>query len=214
MEVISLDRDEYLNSIKKITHYESLKFAKQALDWWDNYYSWSKFPCLVLTKNNQHISYLFFTISKNSEYLTIHNILTPKEFRGNGYAFNLLDELFCEFTNKTVERFKMFCVSSSISFYNRVGLNYWGVNTLGQYYSDFEMPSHSILEIPKIIKNTKIDDLKESKVKYIYDKVKSNGKEFEELEVLKHLEVMELMDKKYLFDELFIKIKRMKYGEI
>ena len=63
MNVIELNRDEYLVSVKKIADFKSLSFSKSALEWWDNYYSWEKFPplCLVNTKN-KHVCYLFYSI--------------------------------------------------------------------------------------------------------------------------------------------------------
>lgn len=79
MQVITLTREEYLKSVKKLEDFESLKFAKNSLDWWDTYYSWEKFPPLCLIDNfNEHRCYLFYNISKDKEYLSIHNILTLK----------------------------------------------------------------------------------------------------------------------------------------
>ncbi len=35
MEVVTLSRDEYLESVQKLSHFENLKFLKNALDLWD-----------------------------------------------------------------------------------------------------------------------------------------------------------------------------------
>jgi hypothetical protein len=205
MEVIPLSREEYLSSIKKINNYESLKFAKQSLDWWDNYYSWIKFPPLSLRENGEDLAYLFYSIAKDDSYLTIHNLLTPKKFRGSGYAFIILEELFKELSNGSIERFKMFCVSSSLKFYNKIGLNYWGVNSIGQYYCDFEMPTEDIFQIKKIVSKTIIDDISKENLNYIYNKVKTNGEDFEELDILKHQESILFMKNRYLFEKLLFR---------
>ena len=75
MNVIELNREEYLESVKKIEDFKTLNFSKSALEWWDNYYSWEKFPPLCLSDKKKHFCYLFYNISKDNEYLTIHNIL-------------------------------------------------------------------------------------------------------------------------------------------
>ena len=53
MKVIELNRDEYLISVKKIADFKSLSFSKSALEWWDNYYSWEKFPPLCLVNDKK-----------------------------------------------------------------------------------------------------------------------------------------------------------------
>ena len=57
MNVIELNRDEYLISVKKRADFKSLSFSKNALEWWDNYYSWEKFPplCLINDKKNMYV---------------------------------------------------------------------------------------------------------------------------------------------------------------
>lgn len=210
MEIVLLNREEYLNSIREINHYESLKFAKKAMDWWDNYYSWSRFPALSLVESGKNLCYLFFHISKDREYLTVHNILTPLKYRKNGYAFMMLKELFSQFSYEHIERFKMFCVSSSLNFYNRVGLNYWGVNSLGHYYSDFEMPNSNIDEIPDIVKSSNLDDLSNRKLKYIYNKVKLNGRDFDDKEMDIHERCLNKIKEKYLFEALLHQMEKVK----
>lgn len=202
LTIVELSRAEYLNSSQQIEDLNSLKFAKQAMDWWDDYHSWTKFPPLCMRENDEDVCYLFYEVSKNKEYLTIHNIFTPKAYRNEGYAFVLLEYLFATLVHRDIKRFKLFCVSSSIDFYNKIGMNYWGVNHLGQYYCDFKMPHLSILEIPKIVKDADINEFSDEDLLKIYEKLRLDGKEFDEKGKKIYDDCLKKMGKRYIFEKL------------
>ncbi|WP_455756300.1 hypothetical protein [Sulfurimonas sp.] len=197
MSFVELDRDEYLYSVKKIADFKSLKFSKQALDSWDNYYSWEKFPPLALQLDGINKAYLFYNISKDNRYLTINNLFTPKAFRNQGMAYKLLSQLFTLKSDEKIERFKMFCVSSSLSFYNYIGLEYWGVNTHNQYYCDYQMPKKSITEIFEIVKNSSVNEFTTKEFDYIYKELQLNGSEFDEKQTEIFKESLELLGSRY-----------------
>lgn len=184
-------------------HFESLKFAKQSLLWWDQYYSWTKSPCLCLEVNNHDVCYLFYTISKDNRYLTIHNILTPFIFRFHGYAKELLTILFHTilYDNK-IERIKMLCVSSSLEFYISLGVDFWGVTSAGQYYTEFPIPKYSIDEIPDLMHNEDLKSLTPDELKSIYQKLKANGTMFDPKEKKIFINSLELLKDRYRYDEL------------
>ncbi len=200
MDFIELDRDEYLCSVKKIGDFDTLKFSKQALDWWDDYYSWKNFPPIALSIDGINKAYLFYSVSKDSRYLTIHNLFTPKAFRHEGFAFKLLSELFRIQSKTDIERFKMFCVSSSLDFYNSLGLKYWGVNDLNQYYCDFKMPQKSISEITQIVKDSSIDELTDTEYEKIYTKLQNNGEEFDVKQTDIYNDVVKSLGNNYMFE--------------
>jgi len=205
MGFVELDRDEYLYSVKKIGDFDTLKFSKQSLDWWDDFYSWEKFPPMVLSLDGINKAYLFYSISKDKRYLTIHNLFTPKAFRHQGFAYELLKELFSSKSDNNIERFKMFCVSSSLEFYNSVGLSYWGVNNLNQYYCDFKMPIESILEIPQIVLDSSISEFTQIEYEKIYTNLKANGSEFNQKESDIYKESIEMLGDKYMYENFLHK---------
>ncbi|WP_304546425.1 hypothetical protein [Sulfurimonas microaerophilic] len=178
MNFTTLNRDEYLESVQKIGDFNTLKFSKQALDWWDNHFDWKKFPPIVLEENSTNKSYLFYTVSKQKRYLTIHYLFTPKSFRNKGYANNLFNELFSSQVDEDIERFRMFCVPSSLGFYNNYGLNYWGVNTSHQYYCDFKMPKHDTNEIKNIVHDSTIEEFTPKEMELILGHLEADGKDF------------------------------------
>lgn len=178
MNFTTLNRDEYLESVQKIEDFNTLKFSKQALDWWDNHVDWKKFPPIVLEENSINKSYLFYTVSKKKRYLTIQYLFTPQAFRNKGYANNLFNELFYSQGDENIERFRMFCLPSSLGFYNNYGLNYWGVNTSHQYYCDFKMPRNDTNEIRNIVKKTSIKEFSPKEMELILERLEANGKDF------------------------------------
>lgn len=200
MSFIELDRDEYLESVQKIGDFDTLKFSKHALDWWDDYYSWKKFPPIALSINGVDKAYIFYNVSKDNRYMTIHNLFTPKAFRHKGFAFQLLDELFKVKSGNNIERFKMFCVSSSLNFYNSIGLKYWGVNNLNQYYCDFKMPDENMSEIRQIVIDSSTDEFTDIEYEKIHENLKDNGSEFDFKQKAIYDEVVKKLGNKYLFN--------------
>ena len=210
MKTKLLNREEYLLSVTQMDHFESLKFAKQSLLWWDEYYSWTKSPCLCLEDNGFDVCYLFYTISKDNEYLTIHNLLTPNTHRSHGYAYQLLKHLFSHLSQNKIKRFKMNCVSSSLDFYNKLGLEYWGINDLSQYYCDFKMPLLDISEIPQIVKDSKLSEISDERIMKIFEKLKNNGTTLEEKMIDKFEDSKEKLIGKYHFDLLQQRVDEIK----
>lgn len=209
MELRELNRPEYFESLQSITHFESLLFSKKAMDWWDSYFSWKKFPCLCLSHQGQHLSYLFYHIGNDNEYLTLHNILTPKPYRGKGHAFALLEALFIELESEPIRRLRLSCVSSSLPFYSRLGLEYWGVNVAGHYYSDLPMPEN-IESIPKLTKENTIENHTDGILSHIYEKVKDNGIGFDEKQQTIHQQCLIDLKGRYHFDALKETVKEKK----
>ena len=201
MEIVKLSREEYLESVRKLDNFENLKFLKNALDLWDNYYSWEKFPPIALKVKNHYVTYLFYNISKDNKYLTINNILTPLKYRRNGYAYKLLDFLFSSLKTDKIKRCKLYSVNNSIKFYNKLGLQYWGVNKQLLYYSDFKMPDH-ISNIEQINCEGSTDEFNDVELQDIYEKLKDNAESFDEKQVLLHNDCLKLMKSRFKFDDL------------
>ena len=199
-----LNRQEYIDSAIKMNHFGSLKFAKNALDLWDDYYSWKNNPCLALYNDNDNraICYLFYHISRDNEYLTIHYLLTPYKHRDHGYAKAILKVLFNDILHdQNISRVKLSSVASSIKFYLKLGIDFWGVNSIGQYYTDFPMPN-TLNDIPNMMRDNHLKDLSAIKLNKIYDKLKSNGSLFENKELETFNKAIDLLQERYRFEEL------------
>ncbi|MBN2823770.1 MAG: hypothetical protein JXQ76_00480, partial [Campylobacterales bacterium] len=137
------------------------------------------------------------------EYLTIHNIFTPYPHRYHGYAKEMLKILFDTLESNTIERVKLYAVSSSIDFYMKLGLDFWGVNELGQYYSDFPMPQN-LEDIPFQMLHPHLEMLSTKRLDAIYHKLQNNGINFEGKELIVFNDTKDLMQERYRFDEFKI----------
>lgn len=200
----TLTREQYLDSTSTITHKASKEFAKQALEYWDDYYSWADNPCLCLEENGEDVCYLFYHLSQDKRYLVINNILTPFEHRYNGYAKKILTLLFNKLSKGSpIQRVKMFCVSSSLKFYMKLGVDFWGVNRLGQYYTEFPIPKNGIDELKTLMKAETLSTLYNRELKTIYKKLKNNGTDLDEKEKLIFKDSLKLLGSRYRFKELY-----------
>ncbi|MDM5270858.1 GNAT family N-acetyltransferase [Sulfurovum sp. zt1-1] len=200
-----LNRNAYIDSIAQIKDKKSLGFANLALYWWDRHFSWKAHGCVVLSNEKQeHLSYIFYKIDRYNEYITIHNIFTPLKFRRHGYASQLFELVFQTAEQKNVSRFRMTCVPQSLSFYLTMGVVYWGINSLGDYYCDLPMPKGGITQIEKMVKDTDPRELAGKHLNSIISKVKGNVEELDEKQTKVYEEHMEQLAESYLYKELMM----------
>lgn len=204
MNIKTLNKDQYIKSTSSITHTASKEFASQAFKYCNDFIDWDQFPCLCLENFGEDVCYLFYHLSKDKRYLTIDNILTPFNHRNNGYAKYLITFLLKKFSKGSIiERVKMFCVSSSLEFYMKLGIDFWGVNKLGQYYTEFPLPKNGIDEIDVLMKKENLSTLYKRELKVIYKKLELNGSEFNEKERKIFNRSLKLLGKRYRFKELY-----------
>ena len=148
--------------------------------------------------------YLFYHVTKDKKYLTIHNIFTPFPSRFKGYGKELLSILFKKILlHSEIERVKMFCVTTSLKFYMSFGIDFWGVNSVGHYYTDFPMPKYDIKEIAQLMHNEHLTKLSKEELNTTYDKLKLNGSEFDEKETHTFQSSVKLLKEHYRFEELY-----------
>ncbi len=158
--LIHLDRDAYLQSIATITDTRSLGFAQLALRWWDRHFSWKQHGCVALSDSHaNHLSYIFYKIDRYGDYLTIHNLFTPRSLRRKGYAKQLLSNVFKQAAAQHVRRFRCSCVPQSLEFYLSLGFAYWGTNTEKDYYCDLPMPDEGLEGLVQMVEETDADQL-------------------------------------------------------
>jgi hypothetical protein len=171
--LVYLNRNEYVASIKNIQNDKSIGFANMSLKWWDDHFGWYTKGCLVLTNSkDMHLAYVFYKIDKYNEYITIHNIFTPFMQRRNGYANELMSMLFDLALEKNVSRFKLTSISKSLDFYLSLGFIYWGVNSVGDYYCDMPLPHDGLLGVNAMVLKLTSSELIGKKTQLISKKIK------------------------------------------
>jgi predicted GNAT family acetyltransferase len=200
-----LNRTEYIDSISQIKDKKSLGFAEMSLNWWDRHFSWKAHGCIVLSNEKKvHLSYIFYKIDRYNECITIHNIFTPLMFRRQGYARKLFELVFKAAEEKNVSRFRMTCVPQSLNFYLGMGVVYWGINKLGDYYCDLPLPRGGITQIEKMVQDSEPEALAGAHLQSIISKVKGNVEELNEKQTKVYEAHAKQVAESYLYDELML----------
>lgn len=204
MNLLSLNRDEYILSISTIVDAESKRFATQALAWWDRHFSWKAQGCSVLTdENGKHVSYIFFKIDRYSEYLSVYNLFTPLIDRRQGFAHELLDYTITHALSKYVRRIYFTSVSDSLDFYASMGFVFWGINDIGDYYCNLPIPKNGLVGFDAMIKKSSNTTLLGSKMEKIYSKVFDNEGKLTLKQNQKHNSNCLKLGNKWIYEPLF-----------
>lgn len=203
-----LNRDAYLLSISTITDTKTFNFAKMSLTWWDERFKWRSNGCVALCdKENNHLSYLFFTIDHYRAYLLIHNLFTPLAMRRNGYAFAILNEVFNIAIQSDIKRFKLSSISQSLDFYLSIGFIYWGLTSTADYYCDLPIPLKGLKGLKQMIRENETRMLLGNTIEKIYDKVNQNHQRLNQHQMVIYEEDKIKMGSRYLFDFLIAQKK-------
>lgn len=182
-----LSRDAYLSSISTITDTKTQNFAKMSLTWWDERFKWHSEGCVTLCDvDNNHLSYLFFTMDRYRMYLIIHNIFTPFDMRRKGYAFAILNEVFNIAIERDIKRFKLSSISKSLDFYLTLGFVYWGLNSVGDYYCDLPIPKNGLNRLHEMIMETDSLTLLGKNMEKIYEKVNGNSQKLNQQQLQRY----------------------------
>lgn len=200
-----LNRNDYLDSISHIKDDKSVRFATMALNWWDRHFSWKVHGCVILANEQQeHLSYIFYKIDRYDEYITIHNIFTPLEFRRNGYAHTLFKLVFQIAEKKNVSRLRMTCVPQSLDFYMSMGFVYWGINSQGDYYCDLPLPKGGIDQVDEMIQKTSPRKLAGKHLSAIISKVKGNIEKLDDVQTKVYKKNAQKLSDSYFYKELML----------
>ncbi len=207
-----LNRDAYLDSISHVKDDKSVRFATLALNWWDRHFSWKVHGCVILANDKQeHLSYIFYKIDRYDEYITIHNIFTPLEFRRKGYGYRLLRLVFQLAEEKNVSRFRITCVPQSLDFYMTMGFVYWGINSQGDYYCDLPLPKGGIDQVSEMVQETTPKKLAGKHLNTIISKVKGNIEKLDDIQTMDHKKHAQKLSDSYLYKELMRLEKKTTY---
>lgn len=198
-----LSRDAYISSISTIIDPNSIKFAKTSLYWWDERSKWQSEGCITLCDvDNNHLSYIFFTIDHYRMYLTIHNFFTPHLLRRKGYAYALLNAIFNIAIEKNMTRFKFSSGSTSLDFYLALGFVYWGLNSVGNYYCDLPIPLEGLSTLNLMVTQASIATLLGTHMDKIHSKIDGNSLKLNVLQLETYKSDKLKMGKSYMLTTL------------
>ena len=112
------------------------KFLKSSHNLWFRFKNYEKQPPFGLFDNEELVALVFITFSKRSKYANLYEIVTLEGKEGNGYASKVWEGVMAEAHKAGMERLKISCTPSSITWHKRNGLVFWAVDPSGSLRSD------------------------------------------------------------------------------
>ena len=114
---------------------DNTKFLKSAHSLWFRFKNYDKHPPFVL-EDNGPVALVFITFSKRSKYANLYEIVTLEGMEGNGYASQVYWGVMKEAQEQGMQRLKMSCTPTSITWHVRNGTIFWAVDPSGSLRCD------------------------------------------------------------------------------
>lgn len=112
------------------------KFLSASHSLWTRFKNYEKSPPMALEVNGEIVSLIFATFNRDL-YSNLYEIVTIQGHEGKGYASRVWSEYVrYAVTERKIERLKISCTPSSITWHYRNGLIFWSVDPTGSLRSD------------------------------------------------------------------------------
>ena len=112
------------------------KFLSAAHSLWYRFQNYEKCPPMALDVNGEIVSLIFATYNRDG-YANLYEIVTLEGKEGNGYASKCWDAwIKYAVEERKIQRLKISCTPSSVTWHLRNGLVFWAVDPTGSLRSD------------------------------------------------------------------------------
>lgn len=112
------------------------KFLKSSHNLWFRFKNYEKNPPFVLEDAGVPVALVFITFSQRSKYANLYEIVTLEGKEGCGYAGEVYWEVMKAAHEAGMERLKMSCTPSSVTWHKRNGTLFWAVDPSGSLRCD------------------------------------------------------------------------------
>jgi hypothetical protein len=112
------------------------KFLKSSHNLWFRFKNYVKNPPFVLEDAGVPVALVFITFSQRSKYANLYEIVTLEGKEGCGYASEVYWEVMKEAHKQGMQRLKMSCTPSSVTWHKRNGTVFWAVDPSGSLRCD------------------------------------------------------------------------------
>jgi len=123
------------DTIAKQPEGKNTRFLNAAHSLWFRFKNYENNPPYVLI-DGEPVAFIFATLSKRTRYVNLYEIVTVEGKEGRGYASEIWDRFVEAAYNQGMERIKLSCTPSSITWHARNGLIFWAVDPSGSCRSD------------------------------------------------------------------------------
>jgi len=122
--------------IEKQPEGTNTRFLNSAHSLWFRFHNYDSNPPLVMFDDGEPVALIFATQSKRSRYVNLYEIVTLEGKEGNGYASRIWSQYMQGAFDNGMERLKLSCTPSSVTWHARNGLVFWAVDPSGSLRSD------------------------------------------------------------------------------
>jgi len=112
------------------------KFLKSSHNLWFRFKNYVKNPPFVLEEDGEPVALVFITFSNRSKYANLYEIVTLEGKEGNGYASEAYWQVMEIAFHVGMERLKMSCTPTSVTWHARNGTMFWAVDPSGSLRCD------------------------------------------------------------------------------
>lgn len=115
---------------------KNTKFLSAAHSLWTRFHNYEKSLPMAYEVNGEIVSLIFATFNRDG-YANLYEIVTVEGQEGKGYASKCWDAwIKYAVEERNVQRLKISCTPSSVSWHLRNGLVFWAVDPTGSLRSD------------------------------------------------------------------------------
>jgi hypothetical protein len=112
------------------------KFLRSSHNLWTRFKNYENNPPFILRENNKAVALIFATMSQRSSYVNLYEIVTVEGQEGKGHASNIWDAYVYHACSQGMNRIKLSCTPTSVTWHARNGVVFWAVDPTGSLRSD------------------------------------------------------------------------------
>lgn len=132
-----LDKEEVEKLLETQPEGTNTKFLKASHNLWYRFKNYDKHPPFALVDLYEGpVALVFITFSQRSAYANLYEIVTLEGKEGSGYASTVYWEVMKAAKEQGMQRLKMSCTPSSITWHIRNGTIFWAVDPSGSLRCD------------------------------------------------------------------------------
>ncbi len=115
---------------------KNTKFLSAAHSLWYRFKNYEKAPPMAYEDNGEVVCLIFATFNRDG-YANLYEIVTLEGKEGKGYASKCWDTwIKYAVEERKIQRLKISCTPSSVTWHNKNGLIFWAVDPTGSLRSD------------------------------------------------------------------------------
>ena len=142
LQLTTYNKDQVEKLIERQPEGNNTRFLKSAHNLWFRFKNYEKHPPFVLVADSaldaeaDPLALVFITFSQRSKYANLYEIVTLEGKEGMGYASKVYWRVMQKAHERGMQRLKMSCTPSSVTWHMKNGTIFWAVDPSGSLRCD------------------------------------------------------------------------------